>query len=269
MKGISYMKRIEIPVTKNNNDDLVFEQRKSLNNSDKSINYDKVIAMNRLWYLFFHNYKLSENELSYLKNAYHLEYNDSTRAVLIELLLKDIATTFNCNLDEITSNVNALICHPSEYVVFLGDLNYLAQYPKLKYVIGDVTCFGTFMNEEYLSSLEIIGGDANFRLVSEMDDALLKLKYILGNANFTSLKNANNLSNLIRIGGNAQFNYITDSSCLANLEYIGGYADFSFIKTIKSLPNLNYIGNLENSSIYNLIPVDQEILKTRVKKKGR
>ena len=66
MKGISYMKRIEIPVTKNNNDDLVFEQRKSLNNSDKSINYDKVIAMNRLWYLFFHkkeNFQITQKML--------------------------------------------------------------------------------------------------------------------------------------------------------------------------------------------------------------
>lgn len=261
------MKRIEIPVTKGNKNDLVFEQRKSLNSSDKSINYDKVITMNRLWYLFFHNYKLGESELDYLKNAYHLEYNDSTREVLRETLLKDIAATFNCNLDEITGNVHELICHPSEYVVFLGDVSYLDQYPKLKYVIGDVTCFGTFMNGEYFSSLEIIGGDASFILVNDMDDALLKLKYILGNANFNSLRNANNLSSLIRIGGNAKFSYLTNHSCLANLKYIGGYADFSSIKTIQSLPNLNYIGNLENSCFYNLIPVDQEILKTKIRKK--
>jgi len=261
------MKRIEIPVTKGNNADLAFEQRISLKGSDKSINYDKVITMNRLWYLFFNNYKLGENELSYLKNAYHLEYNDSTREALRELLLIDIANTFNCNLDEITSNVNALVYHPSEYVVFLGDLAYMHQYPKLKYVIGDVTYFGTFMSGEYLSSLEIIGGDANFTLVKNMDETLLKLKYILGNADFNCLRNADNLSNLIRIGGNAKFSYLTYPSRLANLKYIGGYADFSSIKTIKSLPNLNYIGNLEDSRHYNLIPVDQEILKTKILKK--
>ena len=235
------MKRIEIPIIKSDNSLVELPQKQvKTNNEDGSINYDRVLKMGRIWCIFFNDWHFAESELEYLQAEYNLEYSALNREKLKDLLIEDVATTFNCNLDEITYNIDKLKENPDRYVVFLGNLKYANKYSKLKYVSGNIESFGIQIKEEYFSSLEIIGGSAGF----------------------FELRSAESLTNLEYIGGTAHFGYLTDGNGLENLKYIGGIAEFPSLKDPSSLPNLEYVGDLEKS----YIPTN---IKTRVRKKQR
>jgi len=256
------MKRIEIPIIKSDNSLVELPQKQvKTNNEDGSINYDRVLKMGRIWCIFFNDWHFAESELEYLQAEYNLEYSALNREKLKDLLIEDVATTFNCNLDEITYNIDKLKENPDRYVVFLGNLKYANKYSKLKYVSGNIESFGIQIKEEYFSSLEIIGGSAGFFELRSAE-SLTNLEYILGSAGFFELRSAESLTNLEYIGGTAHFGYLTDGNGLENLKYIGGIAEFPSLKDPSSLPNLEYVGDLEKS----YIPTN---IKTRVRKKQR
>lgn len=243
------MKRVEIPLIKNEERN---DGKSKLNNSvlDKSI--FETVSIDELYDKFNNQQEFSRQDLISLYDIYHtrpvLTTEEEGLVVLIlshriKIQKYDIAKIFNCKIDEITYSNKDLLQSPDKYVVLLDNLDFsISQhYPKLKYVKGSVTFYGTKLEQNNLPSLEVIGGHAYFDKVTT-SKYLDNLKVICGHAYFGELTDATFLKNLTYIGWNADFKWLTNSDGLNNLTHIGGIADFRNLTETNNLYHLTYIG---------------------------
>jgi len=180
-------------------------------------------------------------------------------------LRKDMATIFDCDIDEVATTQKELDANPDKYVVLLDSLriNYkdYCNYPRLKCIIG-ILLANSLEESEGLKSLEFIGSNAWLDNLTNLS-GLKNLKAVSGSLSLKSAKSvaslkslesvgwdicipnaslAVGLESLKYIGGNADFNNLIEATNLCNLSLIIKKAHLPSLYTVGSFPHLEYVG---------------------------
>jgi len=272
------MKRVDIPNKQISNDSVSIAISK-LGGSINMFEYYYGITIELLKYKNENHTPFTKNDLIYLYDIYNLMPQNRDNEILkyIRLgrdIVSDMATIFDCSLDEVAASQNELKKDPSKYVVLLDDFDmgscdefgFGNKYPRLKYIMGICHAFfcteldNTFpvleaigsnldlyniTNSVGLENLKSIGGHATFNYLYSVTN-LCNLVIIGGDARFPNLKSSKGLEKLFLIGGHATFNILNDATGLCNLEMIGGTARFHSLRSAKGLEKLRYIGLIAN-----------------------
>ena len=117
-------------------------------------------------------------------------------------LKKDYALIFDCEEENIGTNISDFDDENKKIVYYVGNLEYKGETVP-----------------------------ASFKY----------LKYICGYADFNSLKSAKGLEHLQTIGRNARFDSLINAEGLRNLQTIGGVADFASLESAEGLENLRTV----------------------------
>ena len=157
--------------------------------------------------------------------------------------IKDLQIIYECSEYQIAKSMDDL---NENTVVYLGDLKYEGNevyFPKLKYISGDAD-FKDLISipEGGLSSLELIGRDANFYSLTSAK-GLENLKIIGKDANFGSLITSEGLESLEEIRWDARFGSLKDATGLKSLKIVEMNANFSDLVKSEGLESLKEVGN--------------------------
>ena len=248
------MKKIDIPIIKNNDDGL--KQSITINETSNKSIFD-IVPISVLYDKYNNAEPFTKEDLISLYDIYNVihdiedvdyEQEVKKRSIILNKRNRkiDMAQIFDCDISEIADNVNFLLIHPERYIVLLDSLaiNYNSPvFNSLKYITGSLRIKQPFATCDKLPELESIKHDLfSDNYIDNGGIALPKLRSVGRDVNLGELIRIHNLSSLEIIGGNARFYNLRSADCFNNLKYIYGNAYFDNLIDTSGLSNLKYIG---------------------------
>lgn len=281
------MKRINIQINDN---------KSTIKDSDSIISIYENITIDSLYGKYVNRIELTREDLIVLYDIYHYFHNLSEVEEQIIMTIKvwrdymaDLATIFECERDQITSNEFVLLKDPRRYVIlihgfgnYMGNYRFKSVFPNLRYIGGNLNLAYPVNYDNNFPKLEVIKGFS--RLGLDDSSGFEKLKCFGKGVYWPGLKDASGLSNLEIIGGNADFFNLANAIGLNKLKYIYGGANFNALSSSEGLENLrkitgqgyfpnvinpNYFVNLEYTEGIDLPQCQDFCEHIKIKKKTR
>ena len=243
------MKRIDIPVIKNDNDNL--KQLITIDDTSNKSIFD-IVPIQVLYDKYNNHEPFTKEDLISLYDIYNVIHNveiiDNRRSLILNKRNRriDMAQIFDCDISQVADSAHQLMMDPEHYVVLLDSLIMSLNspvFPSLRYITGALEIKHPFACCHKLPVLESIKHDlCSDNNVDAGGVALPKLKSVGGSVDLGELVRIDDLSSLEIIGKDAYFYSLRSANCFGNLRYIYGNANFDSITDTKGLSNLEYIG---------------------------
>lgn len=243
------MKRIDIPVIKNDNDNL--KQLITIDDTSNKSIFD-IVPIQVLYDKYNNHEPFTKEDLISLYDIYNVIHNveiiDNRRSLILNKRNRriDMAQIFDCDISQVADSAHQLVMDPEHYVVLLDSLIMSLNspvFPSLRYITGALEIKHPFACCHKLPVLESIKHDlCSDNNVDAGGVALPKLKSVGGSVDLGELVRIDDLSSLEIIGKDAYFYSLRSANCFGNLRYIYGNANFDSITDTKGLSNLEYIG---------------------------